>query len=73
MSKDIGVGVIGLGMGKNMLAINQDRASRLVVRGLCDSNKTLLKQMQREHEIPFVTTDYRELVKRADIVSQYWS
>lgn len=65
--KEIGVGVIGLGMGKNMLAVNQDTASRLVVRGLCDTNETLLGQLQREHEIPFATTDYRELVRRPDI------
>ena len=32
MPKDIGVGVIGLGMGRNMLGINEDPRSRLQVR-----------------------------------------
>lgn len=65
--KDIGVGVIGLGMGKNMLAINQDRESRLEVRALCDANETLLNQIQAEHQLPFATTDYQALLARPDI------
>ena len=36
--KEIGVGVIGLGMGRNMLAINQDATSRMQVRASCDTN-----------------------------------
>lgn len=67
MQKEIGVGVIGLGMGKNMLAINTDLDSRLVVRGLCDTNETLLDKTQREHDIPFATTDYTALLARPDI------
>lgn len=43
MGKEIGVGIIGLGMGANMLAINQDATSRLRVRALCDSNTELLQ------------------------------
>jgi predicted dehydrogenase len=65
--KTIGVGVIGLGMGKNMLAINQDAASQLEVRGLCDTNATLLDQLQRQHGIAFTTADYRELIERPEI------
>ena len=67
MMKTIGVGVIGLGMGKNMLAVNQDAASCLEVRGLCDTNEALLRQMQTQHNIPFATTAYQELLKRPDI------
>jgi predicted dehydrogenase len=65
--KDIGIGVIGLGMGKNMLAINQDTASRMVVRGLCDTNPALLAQIQQQQPGCFVTTDYRQLLERPDI------
>ncbi|MFN8488711.1 MAG: Gfo/Idh/MocA family oxidoreductase [Caldilineaceae bacterium] len=65
--KDIGVGVIGLGMGKNMLAINQDRDSRLEVRAICDTSETLLAQIQREHQVSFATTDYQALLARPDI------
>lgn len=67
MMKTIGVGVIGLGMGKNMLAVNQDPASQLVVRGLCDSNETLLRQVQAQHNVAFATTDYHALIERPDI------
>ncbi len=65
--KTIGVGVIGLGMGKSMLAINQDAASRLEVRGLCDTNEALLLQTQRQHNIPFATVDYQKLLNRPEI------
>lgn len=67
MKKEIGVGVIGLGMGKHMLAVNTDTASRLAVRGLCDTNATLLGQLAHEHDIAFTTTDYRQLIARPDI------
>ncbi|HMN30992.1 MAG TPA: Gfo/Idh/MocA family oxidoreductase [Caldilineaceae bacterium] len=67
MAKEIGVGVIGLGMGKNMLAVNQDPSSRMEVRGLCDSNETLLRQVQRQHGVAFATTDYHALLTRPDI------
>ena len=67
MGKEIGVGIIGLGMGANMLAINQDATSRLQVRALCDSNTELLQRLEKQHGVPFVTTDYRELVSRPEI------
>jgi predicted dehydrogenase len=65
--KEIGIGVIGLGMGRNMLAVNQDVASRMVVRGLCDSNEALLRQVQQQHAVELATTNYRELLTRSDI------
>jgi predicted dehydrogenase len=73
MGKEIGVGIIGLGMGANMLAINQDATSRLRVRALCDSNTELLQLLKKQHGVPFVTTDYRELVScpEIDVVGIY--
>jgi predicted dehydrogenase len=67
MMKTIGVGVIGLGMGKNMLAVNQDASSQMEVRGLCDTNPALLEQVQGQHKIPFATTAYEELLQRPEI------
>ncbi len=67
MGKEIGVGVIGLGMGANMLAINQDATSSMQVRALCDSDTERLEQLGKEHEIPHLTTDYQELALQPDV------
>ena len=67
MRKDIGIGIIGLGMGRNMLSINADRDSRLEVRAVCDTDEGLLEQVQRQHRIPFATADYGELLARDDV------
>ena len=67
MAKDIGVGVIGLGMGANMLQINDDPSSRLQVRALCDSDETRFRHLAAERGIPHTTSDYRELVARPDV------
>ena len=65
--KEIGVGVIGLGMGRNMLAINQDATSRMEVRAICDTNPALLQQVQAQHNVAFTTTEYQALLDRPDI------
>ncbi|MBX3011314.1 MAG: Gfo/Idh/MocA family oxidoreductase [Caldilineaceae bacterium] len=65
--KDIGVGIIGLGMGRNMLAVNADTASRLQVRAICDTNETLLGQVKSQYDLPFASTDYAALLARPDI------
>ncbi|MCB0184219.1 MAG: Gfo/Idh/MocA family oxidoreductase [Caldilineaceae bacterium] len=65
--KDIGVGIIGLGMGRNMLAVNSDASSRMAVRAICDTNPTLLEQVRAQHNVPFATSDYHELLARPDI------
>ena len=67
MDKTLGVGVIGLGMGANMLAVNQDPTSRMEVRALCDSDESRLQRLGQEHGIPLLTTDYRQLVSGPDI------
>jgi predicted dehydrogenase len=65
--KEIGVGVIGLGMGRNMIAVNNDAASRMEVRAVCDTNPALVEQVRTQHNIPFACTDYQELLARPDI------
>ena len=67
--KGIGVGVIGLGMGRNMLGINQDPRSRLQVRAIADTSEDALAAAERSHphERLATTTDYRELLDRDDI------
>ena len=67
MDKEIGVGVIGLGMGANMLSVNEDATSRMEVRALCDSDPARLERLGNQHGISHITADYRELVARPDI------
>jgi predicted dehydrogenase len=65
--KDIGIGVIGIGMGANLLFINRNPHSRLEVRGLCSRTENKVKQLAGQWGLPFWTTDYRELIARDDI------
>lgn len=65
--KDIGIGVIGIGMGANMLFINRDPHSRLEVRGICSMEEPQLKRLSEQWNLPFWTTDYRQLIARDDI------
>ena len=65
--KDIGIGVIGIGMGANMLFINRDPNSRLEVRAVCSPTENKVRRLAEDWNLPFWTTDYRELVQREDI------
>ena len=67
VKKDIGIGVIGIGMGANVLPINRNPNSRLEVRGLCALPESGVKRLAEEWGLPFWTADYRELIARDDI------
>ncbi|HUV90034.1 MAG TPA: Gfo/Idh/MocA family oxidoreductase [Anaerolineae bacterium] len=67
IKKDIGIGVIGIGMGANVLLINGDPDSRLEVRGLCALPEHAVKRFAEQQGNPFWSTDYRELIARDDI------
>ncbi|NOZ20023.1 MAG: Gfo/Idh/MocA family oxidoreductase [Planctomycetes bacterium] len=67
MSKDIGIGVIGLGMGKDLFYLNSDPSTRFEVRGLCATTASKVERVARENDIAFHTTDYRALIERDDI------
>ena len=67
MDKEIGVGVIGLGMGANMLLVNDDATSQMEVRALCDSDTARLQKLGSQHGGLHITDDYRELIARPDI------
>lgn len=64
------IGVIGLRMGKAHLE-GYLQNPHTEVYGICDIDDELLKSIQREYNIPFVTNDYKELVntKEIDIIS----
>ena len=63
----LGVGVIGLGMGMYTLEINRHPELNMKVRGICATKKDKLARVAKEYDIPFTTTDYRELLDRDDI------
>lgn len=65
--KDIGIGVIGVGMGANILPINRDLASRFEVRGVCAQTEERAKTRAEAWRIPFWTTDYRKLIEHPSI------
>ncbi|MCC2683760.1 MAG: oxidoreductase [Paenibacillaceae bacterium] len=65
--KDLGIGVIGLGMGRNMLYINEQPGFRSEVRAIIDTNEERLAKTKEEFGIPFAGTEYRDMLKRDDI------
>lgn len=67
MEKTLGMGVVGLGFGKQALAINAETDSALIVRGICGHNAATTAEVQAQYGIPFGTTDYSALVARSDI------
>ena len=68
MAKDIGVGVIGLGMGVSMFPLNHDDRSRLVVRGVCSARSApAARPLLEPYGIEHYTNDYADLIARKDI------
>jgi predicted dehydrogenase len=67
MEKTRGIGLVGLGFGKQVLAINADADSALEVRGICARRSAATAEVQAQHRIPFATTDYAQLLARPDI------
>lgn len=65
--KEIGIGVIGIGMGSNLLPINEVKDSKLEVRALCSQTPEKVARLAARWDIGFHTTDYRELLTRDDI------
>jgi len=67
MKKDIGVGVIGIGMGLDLVSLNDDDGSRMEVRGLCATSIDKVKKAGMDKGISFTTDDYKKLIDRKDI------
>ncbi len=67
MNKDLGIGIIGLGMGKDLLYVSRDPATRFEVRGLCSATAAKAERVAKENRIGFFTADYRELIARDEI------
>jgi predicted dehydrogenase len=67
MAKDIGVGVIGVGMGLDLLYLNKKADSRLEIRALCGSRLEKVRGAGKEHGIAFTTDRYQDLLGRDDL------
>ena len=65
--KTIGIGVIGIGMGSNLLPINHVKDSQLEVRGLCSQTPEKVASLAQRWDIEYWTTEYHELIARDDI------
>jgi len=66
-NQQVGFGVVGLGTwGENHLKTLADEPG-VYVAGICDINEQLLNRRAEEYDIPFITTDYEELVTHEDV------
>ena len=68
MHDRLGIGIIGLGMGANMLHVNRHRLRfRSEVRAICDLRKDRLRTYAADFGVPFATNAWRELVLRPEV------
>jgi len=66
-NQQIGFGVVGVGTwGENHLKTLADEPG-VYVAGICDINEELLNRRAQEYNIPFVTTDYQELLAQNEV------
>ncbi|MBB6732753.1 Gfo/Idh/MocA family protein [Cohnella zeiphila] len=64
---DYGIGIVGAGGIVNYAHLPAYRKAGLNIIGICDINENAVRNSAQKWEIPFSTTDYRELLKRNDI------
>ena len=67
MDKSIGIGLIGIGMGQDLLYLNNEPESRFQVRGICAATASKVEAVAERNGIPFWTTEYKKLTNRKDI------
>jgi predicted dehydrogenase len=67
MDKTLGIGVIGLGMGRDLLYTNTDPQTAFEVRALCAATPGKAERLAAERGVGFATTRYEELCERPDV------
>ena len=67
MQKDIGIGVIGVGMGADLAYLNDDSDSPFIVRGFCASHLDKAKKAAANTGVEIATDNYQDLLTRKDI------
>jgi predicted dehydrogenase len=65
--KDLGIGLIGVGMGADLFYLNEDPNSRFIVKAVSALTPAKLSKAAQVPGVEFTTTDYRELLEREDI------
>ena len=63
----LGLGIIGLGVGKGALLLNRKADSPIKVCAVADKDPALLKLAHEDYGIGFVTEDYHELLSRSEV------
>ena len=66
---ELKLGVAGLGHGRTLLQANTAAGRHLPMRvtAVCDSDGTRAQETAERYEVPFVTTDFAELVARPEL------
>ncbi|MCC6581468.1 MAG: Gfo/Idh/MocA family oxidoreductase [Phycisphaeraceae bacterium] len=76
MNKDIGLGVVGAGLGSFLLEVNRDPGSRMQVRSVYDPDPHRrglyfagkdLATLAREYDVQTIDREYEDLLDRKDI------
>ncbi len=68
--REIGLGVIGMGpanMASTLTLLSDEPDLRYRIRAICGLPEDVIRRCARDFEVPFWTTDYRELVGRDDV------
>jgi predicted dehydrogenase len=65
--KDLGIGLIGVGMGSDLFYLNEDPNSRFIVKAVSALNPAKLEKAATVPGVEFTTTKYQELLERDDI------
>ena len=64
---DVGIGIVGLGMGSSLLPINGMPGFPARIRGVCDVVEERVRSAQGDHGVEFGTDSFDALLDRADI------
>ena len=67
MKNKINIGVVGLGMGTNILSLNEDENTDLYIKAICDIKEEKVNFYKDKYDIELGFTDYSEMLKVGDI------
>jgi len=67
MEKKINIGIVGAGMGGDVLTFNEDKNTGLYIKALCDINRQKVDFYKNKYNLEMGFTDYEEMLKIDDI------